>query len=146
MQSEAARWYTKAADQGHAYAQCSLGGLFLEGRGVAKSDVKAALWYRKESDRGDAYAQSILGLLFSEGRGVVQSDSKAVHWYRKAADQGNPAAQHNLGGFYIEGRGVAQNDADVGMAVVWNKTMCRRHDGSERRLIKGLLARSLTWE
>jgi hypothetical protein len=36
---EAARWYRKAADQGHAQAQNNLGTMFEQGRGVAQSDV-----------------------------------------------------------------------------------------------------------
>ena len=39
---ETARWYRKAADQGHADAQHYLGTMFFEGRGVAQSDTEAA--------------------------------------------------------------------------------------------------------
>jgi TPR repeat protein len=39
---EAARWYRKAADQGHADAQDNMGGMFAQGRGVPQSDVEAA--------------------------------------------------------------------------------------------------------
>jgi hypothetical protein len=42
----AARWYRKAADQGHAVAQYNLVNTFYEGRGVAQSDAEAARWYR----------------------------------------------------------------------------------------------------
>jgi hypothetical protein len=53
---EAARWYRKAADQGHAKAQFNLGFMFSQGRGVAQSDVEAARWYRKAADKGLAQA------------------------------------------------------------------------------------------
>jgi hypothetical protein len=36
---EAARWFHKAADQGHAKAQYNLGNMFDQGRGVAQSAV-----------------------------------------------------------------------------------------------------------
>jgi TPR repeat protein len=36
--------YRKAADQGNTAAQCNLGVLFDQGRGVAQSDAEAARW------------------------------------------------------------------------------------------------------
>jgi hypothetical protein len=36
---EAARWFRKAGDQGHAGAQYNLEVMFEQGRGVAQSDV-----------------------------------------------------------------------------------------------------------
>ena len=71
--------------------------MFVQGRGVAQSDVEAARWFSKAADQGDAQAQYNLGVSFEQGRGVAQSDVKAVRWYRKANDQGHADAQYNLG-------------------------------------------------
>ena len=60
---EAARWWQKAAGQGHAGAQFALGILFKSGCGVAKSDAEAARWWQKAADQGHAEAQSNLGIL-----------------------------------------------------------------------------------
>jgi hypothetical protein len=54
---EAAQWFRKAADQGNATAQFTLGGLFSQGRGVAQSDAEAARWCRKAADQGFKEAQ-----------------------------------------------------------------------------------------
>jgi TPR repeat protein len=86
---EAARWYRKAADQGHADEHYNLGFMFVHGRGVAQSDVEAARRWQKAADQGIAGAQSNLGLMFVQGRGVAQSEVEAARWCRKAADQGH---------------------------------------------------------
>ena len=44
-EASAAQWFTRAADQGHAKAQCNLGVCFKKGRGVAKNDAKAREYY-----------------------------------------------------------------------------------------------------
>jgi hypothetical protein len=54
---EAARWYRKAADQGHADAQYNLWNVFDEGHGVAQSNAEAVRWFRKAADQGGAEAQ-----------------------------------------------------------------------------------------
>ncbi len=44
-EAEAARWYRKAAEQGHARAQFFLGMMHDYGRGVPKDDVQAYMWF-----------------------------------------------------------------------------------------------------
>ena len=39
--AEAAKWYRKAAEQGHANAQNNLGLMYMSGRGVAKDNAEA---------------------------------------------------------------------------------------------------------
>jgi hypothetical protein len=46
---EAAKWYARAAMQGHEGAQEELGFMFNCGFGVPRSDVEAAKWYAKAS-------------------------------------------------------------------------------------------------
>lgn len=43
----AAFWLTKAAEQNHASAQCSLGWLYFLGDGVPQSNAKAEMWMIK---------------------------------------------------------------------------------------------------
>ena len=42
---EAAVWYRKAGNQGHAQAQCDLGPMYEKGRGVPKSTARALLLF-----------------------------------------------------------------------------------------------------
>ena len=45
--AQAVKWYRKAAEQGDAMAQGSLGFMYENGRGVQKDKKEAAKWYRK---------------------------------------------------------------------------------------------------
>ena len=50
---ESAKWYRKAAEQGHVDAQVSLGGLYELGYGVKKDHVIAFVWYNIAAENGD---------------------------------------------------------------------------------------------
>ena len=54
--TEAVKWYRKAAEQGNATAQYNLGSCYDFGEGVAKDDVIAYMWYNlaAASGYGDA--------------------------------------------------------------------------------------------
>jgi TPR repeat protein len=86
-------WYRKAAEQGNAVAQYSLGGMYFIGSGVEQDNEQAVFWYRKAAEQGQVDAQCILGWMYANGRGVEQDDRQAAFWYRKAA-----AWQCSLGG------------------------------------------------
>jgi WD40 repeat protein len=55
-------WYRKAAEQGNADAQYSLGFMYENGRGVPRDDTAAASWYQKAAEQGNArlYDQPVL--------------------------------------------------------------------------------------
>jgi TPR repeat protein/serine/threonine protein kinase len=109
-------WYTKAAEQGHAVAQFSLGNCYYNGSGVAQDCQKAFYWYTKAAEQGHAVAQLGLGNCYYNGFGVAKDYKKAVYWYTKAAEQGHAVAQCSLGTRYYNGEGVAQ---DYNKAVYW---------------------------
>ena len=50
--SEAARWYRKAAEQGHANAQYELGWCYFLGQGVKENREEAKKWWKKAADQG----------------------------------------------------------------------------------------------
>ncbi|KAF9133416.1 hypothetical protein BG015_003561, partial [Linnemannia schmuckeri] len=83
-------WYLKAAEQGHAIAQYSIGDLYYHGHGVP---------------RDYAQAMACVGVLYDDGRGVPRDYIKAAEWYTKAADQGYELAKKDLEG--LKRRGVA---------------------------------------
>lgn len=53
----AAKWYEKAASQGHEEAQYSLGTFYEDGRGVIKNKVLAKMWYQKSAEQGHKLVQ-----------------------------------------------------------------------------------------
>jgi uncharacterized protein len=106
---EAANWYRKAADQGYAKAQESLGLLYQKGLGVPQSYQDAASLYLKAAEQGDVNAQSNLGALYRKGLGVPQNYSRAADWFQKAADQGDGVALYAMGVMYARGEGVPKS-------------------------------------
>src|SRR5262249_40774045 len=50
-QSEALRWFRRAADRGHAAAMNFLGCQYAGGHGVAMDAREAVRWYRRSADR-----------------------------------------------------------------------------------------------
>ena len=93
---QAVEWYQKAANQGDAKAQCYLGWMYHNGRGVTQNYNKAMEWYQKAANQGDATAQCNIGVLYDYGYGVPKDHNKALEWYQKAADQGQPNAKDIL--------------------------------------------------
>ena len=57
---EAAAWYRKAAEQGHALGQYNLGLCYEYGRGVSPSRSEAIMWYRKAAEQGGEDAKNKL--------------------------------------------------------------------------------------
>ena len=110
---EAAKWFRKAAEQGHVYAQYNLGYCYDSGEGVTQNYEEAAKWYRKAAEQGRVEAQFSLGCCYYSGEGVTQNHEEAAKWFRKAAEQGHASAQHNLGCCYDFGEGVTQNHEEA---------------------------------
>lgn len=109
-------WYTKAAEQGYAWAQCILGSMYYDGEGVEEDKNKAVEWYKKAVEQGYARASYELGEMYRYGYGEEEDISKAVEWYTKAAEQGYARASYKLGEMYYDGYDVEEDHAK---AVEW---------------------------
>ncbi|WON72889.1 caspase, EACC1-associated type [Nitrosospira sp. Is2] len=124
--------YQKAAEEGNADAQNSLGSSYADGEGVPKDPAKAIGWYLKAAEQNNRYAQANLGWSYAHGEGVPKDAVKAVEWYRKAADQGNANAQNSLGRMYENGEGVPK---DAVKAVEWyQKAADQGNDNAQNSL------------
>lgn len=129
--TEAFRWYSKAAELGYARAQYQLGEAYWRGRGVAEDDKRALAWFRKAAEQDDAEAESILGDWYAGGEGDIKRDQaqseiwfrKAIASYSKAAEQGDAEAPFKLGEMYVDGRGVPK---DYVQAVTWFRKAAER--------------------
>ena len=83
----------KAAEQGDAKAQFSLGIMYDFGRGVPKNEAEAVKWYRLAAEQGHAEAQHSLGYMYDYGAGVPEDKDEAIKWFRRAAEQGHDGAK-----------------------------------------------------
>jgi TPR repeat protein len=114
--TQAAKLFKLASDQGNADAQAKLGVFFRDGRGgLPKDDTQAAQLFKLAADQGNADAQINLGVFFRDGRGgLPKDDTQAAQLFKLAADQENADAQINLGVFFRDGRGgLPKNNAQA---------------------------------
>ena len=106
----------RAADEGHASARSTLGGVYYFGLGVKPDMRRAVGWYRKAAERGHPDAQANLGNMYEAGQGVAPDMVEAAKWYRASAEQGNPKGEVNIARMYDTGTGV---EADGERAYFW---------------------------
>jgi len=93
---EAASFFHKAADQGHAGAQNNLGLMHAQESGVSRDYREAVRWYRMAAEQGYDKAQFNLGLLYARGDGVERNRREAIRWLALSARQGNSQAMKQL--------------------------------------------------
>jgi len=93
--SEAVRWFRKAADARHAAAPFNLGVRYQEGRGVAQDEPRGRRVV-PQGRRREAHRRPGFGEMYRHGRGVAKDEAEAVRWFRKAADQGDARGQQLL--------------------------------------------------
>ena len=97
---EAVQWYAKAAAQGHAGAQYSLGRIFeFAGRlqaGFSEDYTEAAKWYRMAAEQGYARGQLKLAFAYSLGIGVPQDYIQAHMWANLASARSTGRAEQKL--------------------------------------------------
>jgi TPR repeat protein len=67
---EAAKWFRKAADQGLAIAQLSLGMMYYNGEGMSQDYAEAVKWYRRAAQQGNSSAEFNLALMLKAGNGL----------------------------------------------------------------------------
>ncbi len=85
--TNAAKLYRTAAEQGHAYAQVSLGLMYEFGKGVSKDSKEAIRLYRLAAAQGEPQAFTLLGVMTQVGEGVEADIVRAFMWYWLAAQK-----------------------------------------------------------
>jgi hypothetical protein len=83
--SEAARWFSNAAQQGHTEAQAILGGYYMLGRGVPQDLDKAYFWSILAQGGGDASSKYRVKILTSRmtPSKIRAAQEQANAWLRK---------------------------------------------------------------
>ena len=82
---EAAKWFKKAAEQGHAEAQHNLAHCYQEAAGLEKNHVQAAYWFRLAAMQSQDEAQFHLGECYANGIGVPKDEVEAYAWWNLAS-------------------------------------------------------------
>ena len=111
--TEAARWYSLAAENGNLEGMTALAGLYREGRGVAPNEADADRWLTRAAEAGHAEAQCSIGRCRMKGLGCARNEPEAMQWFRRAAQQGCCEAQAELGWAYYMGRLAPRDYAEA---------------------------------
>lgn len=106
---KAALRFRKAAELGHAEAQCKLGDCYVKGIGVSRDLNEAMRWYRRSAEQGHAEALLKQGIFYAEGIGGQKDWRAALRCFAKSAKQGNADAQYMLALAHIDGEIVEKN-------------------------------------
>lgn len=91
--TEALRWYRRAAEQGDTFGMSMVGTFYYNGRGVSESNEEAVAWWRKAAAAGDTDVMFVLGRSYAKGEGVPASEEQAIYWWRKAAEGKKPSSE-----------------------------------------------------
>ncbi|MBQ7529119.1 sel1 repeat family protein, partial [bacterium] len=113
---KAMKYFTKAAEQGHAEAQYKLGLCYCQGfifdRKFKEDYPKAEEWFKKSAAQGNMKAQCELAVCYGKNN---KEYSKAIELLNKSAKQGYARAKMCLGLAYCNGEGV-EKDVKKGVA------------------------------
>lgn len=88
----AAMFYRRAAELGHARAQCSYGKCLYLGTGVEQDIAEAYKWFRLAAEQGLDIAQYNLGVMYLKGVYVGKDTAIAREYFRQAAASGHEEA------------------------------------------------------
>ena len=105
-------WYRKAAKQGHAEAQSSLGSMYQ----AENMYIEARIWYQKAADQNHPLAMNNLAYLYDIGLGVTQDKKKGYTLYLKSANLGWADAMFKLANIYSTGQ---LGSVDYYRAYIW---------------------------
>jgi Sel1 repeat len=119
---EGAAEFKVLGDKGNPFAQCIMGVMFQNGRGVPKDIHQAISWYVKSAKQGFAGAEEHLGEIYRDGTEGIKKDSKiAGNWFRRAAFHGDGKAQLALGKMFM----TSHTPGESNEAKVWLARACQ---------------------
>ena len=108
---EAAKWFLRAAEHGHAAAAHNIAVYFAKGTGVERDIEKARAWFSVAAEKGISAAQIQLGKLYAIGDGVPRDKTLAIEWLKKAIASGDPEAKTVLALLHLDGGTAAADSA-----------------------------------
>lgn len=109
--SSTRKWFTLAAEQGHAAAAKALVDVFVEDLFGAKKSEEARKVFLRAAELGYAPAQYQLGQMHRHGNGgLTKNEAEAIKWSRLAADQGYLPAIDYLALAHLQGGDVTEKE------------------------------------
>jgi uncharacterized protein len=131
----AKKYYHKAADQGMAEAQNSLGSIFQ----AEKNYAEAKSWYELAAAQNHPMATNSLGYLYDLGLGVPQDRNKGFEIYSRAADLGWSEAMWSIAVMYGGGQ---IGKPDLFAACTW-AVRAKKYNVNQSPKLEQILERAL---
>jgi GAF domain-containing protein len=93
-ETEAAHWFSKAAEHGNVPAQSKLGSLYWGGRGLSKDDAQAYFWTVLARANGDAASKALAPFIATRLTPAQKSaiEQKAEQWLERQESTSKPLA------------------------------------------------------
>jgi TPR repeat protein len=123
-ETEACRWFEKAANGNIPAAQQFFGDCLAQGIGRAADGKGAVAWYRKAAANGIAYALCSAGDIYIKGAALEKDVKQGLALCAQAAQAESPPAMLRLADYYREGGDVPQ---DLAVARYWYQQAAERH-------------------
>jgi TPR repeat protein len=157
---KAVKWYSRAAEQGFAAAQYSLGALLYDAHTLTDGTFEELIVDLKKSIRTKEWggnpaaafrlfliaakkdfwpAQDAVAGAYELGYGTPDNSRRAFLWAKKAADAGYIRAAMRIASMFDEGRGTA---VDGRQALHYYKQAANQGDSLAAYLIAGIYKRS----
>lgn len=124
-QTEAARWWLKAAERGDQDAEIATALKFFNGQGVQRDFAQGRSWCDRALKEGDARGEYCIGYIYQHGLGVAADAKEARKRYERAAKGGHTLAIKALAQMYAAGEG---GKVDRGEACVLYAMLAVRGD------------------
>lgn len=124
-EAQAAKWYSRAAEQGVPEAQFQYALLLLDGRFVKKDEKEAYALMQAAAEAGNRLAQFNFAQLLVDREPGEAGLTKAVSYYQRAADAGLADAQYAMA--QAIANGVGGKKADDVEARRWLELAARQN-------------------
>jgi len=132
----------RAADQGLATAQATLGMIYFTGIGAPRDPQEALKWCSLASRQNLPLGMFYLGMAYSAGDGIPKNNDFSNRWIGSAAERGLMMAQLTLGMKLALGDGIERN---LDLGVQWLRQAANRGSAEAQlqlRRFENLLVRS----
>jgi uncharacterized protein len=137
--SQALKWFRKAADQDNPIGERYLAEMYFKGRGVPADNAEAAKWLRLAADQDDAQSEHNLAVMYLQALGVPKNFKEAAKWMSRSAEQGLAAGELGLGVLYENGNGVPEDPVE---AMKWYRKAVDQGNSDALNNLARLLANS----
>jgi TPR repeat protein len=114
---DAAAWFLKAGDNGHAYSQLAVGIFYSDGIGGLQDYKLALKWFQKAAEQGVSEAYFHMANMYEKDDRTGMPQNNSLNLLIKAGEGGYIPAQNRLCRLYFDG--TWQVSQDLEKAAAW---------------------------